>query len=134
VRIQRATYFLGGTRPCLSLHSHSFTTAVYTPSHPENELVNRTNGNVDQRQRFLPFGGTHTTVGSDLAGRGYTGHLHNDEVGLIYMNARYYVPSLGRFASADTLVPDPTNPQLTQDTFYRNILALSRGVRPVAVC
>ena len=27
------------------------------------------------------------------------------------MNARYYVPSLGRFASADTLVPDPTNPQ-----------------------
>jgi RHS repeat-associated protein len=73
--------------------------------------VNRTNGNVDQRQRFLPFGGTHTTAGSDLAGRGYTGHLHNDGVGLIYMNARYYVPSLGRFASADTLVPDPTNPQ-----------------------
>jgi RHS repeat-associated protein len=33
------------------------------------------------------------------------------ELGLIYMNARYYVPSLGRFASADTLVPDPTNPQ-----------------------
>jgi RHS repeat-associated protein len=32
------------------------------------------------------------------------------ELGLIYMNARYYVPSLGRFASADTLVPDPTNP------------------------
>jgi RHS repeat-associated protein len=32
-------------------------------------------------------------------------------LGLIYMNARYYVPSLGRFASADTLVPDPTNPQ-----------------------
>jgi hypothetical protein len=27
------------------------------------------------------------------------------------MNARYYVPSLGRFASADTIVPDPTNPQ-----------------------
>ncbi|MDA0241961.1 MAG: lipid II-degrading bacteriocin [Chloroflexi bacterium] len=43
--------------------------------------------------------------------RGYTGRLHNDGVGLIYMNARYYVPSLGRFASADTLVPDPTNPQ-----------------------
>ena len=27
------------------------------------------------------------------------------------MNARYYVPSLGRFASADTKIPDPTNPQ-----------------------
>jgi hypothetical protein len=27
------------------------------------------------------------------------------------MNARYYVGSIGRFASADTLVPDPSNPQ-----------------------
>ena len=37
--------------------------------------------------------------------------MHNDGVGLIYMNARYDVPSLGRFASADTIVPDPSNPQ-----------------------
>ena len=27
------------------------------------------------------------------------------------MNARYYLPHLGRFASPDTLVPDPANPQ-----------------------
>jgi hypothetical protein len=27
------------------------------------------------------------------------------------MNARYYVPEVGRFASPDTLVPDPGNPQ-----------------------
>jgi hypothetical protein len=27
------------------------------------------------------------------------------------MNARFYVPSIGRFASADTIVPNPTNPQ-----------------------
>jgi RHS repeat-associated protein len=37
--------------------------------------------------------------------------LHNDGVGLIYMNARYYVPSLGRFASADTIVPNEVDPQ-----------------------
>jgi RHS repeat-associated protein len=30
---------------------------------------------------------------------------------LIYMNARYYVPSVGRFASADSIVPQPANPQ-----------------------
>jgi len=34
-----------------------------------------------------------------------------EDVGLIYMNARWYVPGIGRFASADTLVPDPANPQ-----------------------
>jgi hypothetical protein len=27
------------------------------------------------------------------------------------MNARYYLPSAGRFISPDTIVPDPTNPQ-----------------------
>ncbi len=27
------------------------------------------------------------------------------------MNARFYVPGLGRFLSADTIVPDPANPQ-----------------------
>ncbi|MGH2536542.1 MAG: RHS repeat-associated core domain-containing protein, partial [Candidatus Promineifilaceae bacterium] len=46
---------------------------------------------------------------------GFTGRAHNnrppDGVGLIYMNARCFVPAVGRFASADTLVPDPQNPQ-----------------------
>ncbi|MBK7203037.1 MAG: hypothetical protein IPH87_21300 [Anaerolineae bacterium] len=31
--------------------------------------------------------------------------------GLYFYNARYYDPSLGRFASADTLIPNPGNPQ-----------------------
>ena len=42
---------------------------------------------------------------------GYTGQKHNDDLGLIYFNARYYVPGIARFASADTLVPSHTNPQ-----------------------
>jgi RHS repeat-associated protein len=33
------------------------------------------------------------------------------DLGLIYMNARYYLPEVGRFISPDTLVPDPGNPQ-----------------------
>ncbi|MGH2537514.1 MAG: RHS repeat-associated core domain-containing protein, partial [Candidatus Promineifilaceae bacterium] len=32
-------------------------------------------------------------------------------VGLIYMNARFYVPAVGRFASADSIVPDNENPE-----------------------
>ena len=27
------------------------------------------------------------------------------------MNARYYLPEIGRFISPDSIVPDPTNPQ-----------------------
>ncbi|MCL4872115.1 MAG: hypothetical protein KJ063_24400 [Anaerolineae bacterium] len=32
-------------------------------------------------------------------------------LGLLYYNARFYVPGIGRFANADTIVPDPVNPQ-----------------------
>ncbi|MCL4872222.1 MAG: hypothetical protein KJ063_24955, partial [Anaerolineae bacterium] len=32
-------------------------------------------------------------------------------MGLTYMNARFYSPTSGRFLTADTLIPSPTNPQ-----------------------
>jgi RHS repeat-associated protein len=77
------------------------------------------NGNVvaGSRTYYMPFGdyrvgGAPTQTITD---RGYTGHLHNNTgangVGLIYMNARFYVPGIGRFASADTIVPNPFNAQ-----------------------
>ena len=34
-----------------------------------------------------------------------------NDLGLIYMNARYYLPQIGRFVSPDTMVPEPGNPQ-----------------------
>ncbi len=67
--------------------------------------------------RYLPFGDwrTEPTTNPALTDMGFTGHKHNNsganDLGLIYMNARFYVPGLGRFASADTIVPDPNNPQ-----------------------
>ncbi len=43
------------------------------------------------------------------------------DLGLIYMNARFYAPGLGRFLSADTIVPNPTNPQsLNRYSYTRN--------------
>jgi RHS repeat-associated protein len=79
--------------------------------------------------RYLPFGGWRTTPTAGLTDRGFTGHKHNNlgsnDLGLIYMNARYFVPSIGRFASADTLVPDPTNPQ----SFNRYTYGLNNPLR-----
>jgi RHS repeat-associated protein len=64
---------------------------------------------------YYPFGEYRFAPETDLTDRGFTGHRHNNmtanDLGLIYMNARYYVPAIGRFASADTIVPDPANPQ-----------------------
>ncbi len=43
--------------------------------------------------------------------RGYTGHEHLDEVGLIHMNGRVYDPQLGRFLSADPFIQFADNSQ-----------------------
>ncbi len=67
---------------------------------------------------YEPFG-TYlvppTATNPSLTDRGFTGHKHNNLspvwLGLIYMNARYYHPQLGRFISPDSIVPEPANPQ-----------------------
>lgn len=62
---------------------------------------------------YEPFGafltmptGTNPSV-TDL---GFTGHWQNNtgsyNFGLVYMNARYYLTEVGRFVSADTIVPE----------------------------
>ncbi|MBE7531264.1 MAG: RHS repeat-associated core domain-containing protein [Chloroflexi bacterium] len=68
--------------------------------------------------RYLPFGGWRGAAPTaGLTDRGFTGHKHNnlgsgaENLGLIYMNARYYSPYINRFISADSIVPDPANPQ-----------------------
>ena len=67
---------------------------------------------------YEPFGAfltTPTGTNPSVTDRGFTGHRHNNtgsyNFGLIYMNARYCHPQLGRFVSPDTIVPEPGNPQ-----------------------
>ncbi|MCL4872068.1 MAG: hypothetical protein KJ063_24165 [Anaerolineae bacterium] len=50
----------------------------------------------------------HSTL---LIERGRTGHHENREIGLTYMNARFYSPTSGRFLTADIIMPGLTNPQ-----------------------
>ncbi len=70
--------------------------------------------------RFDPFGNYRTlpTTNPGTTNHGFTGHRHNNtgvyptlNVGLIYMNARYYLPEVGRFISPDSIVPEPIEPQ-----------------------
>lgn len=50
----------------------------------------------------------NTSGGTD---RGYTGHEHLDDVGVIHMNGRIYDPRLGVFMQTDPFIQDPTNLQ-----------------------
>ena len=59
---------------------------------------------------YEPYGAYRATppaTNPDITNHGFTGHRH-DNIGdnamaLIYMNARYYMPEIGRFISPDAI-------------------------------
>lgn len=83
------------------------------------EVLLDANGAVSERQSFAAFGehrgadwkdnGNQPTATSTR--RGFTGHEHLEESGLVHMNGRVYDPVIGRFLSADIVYQDTANAQ-----------------------
>lgn len=73
-------------------------------------------GSVVQESRYDAWGKrvahSFTTTGELITDRGFTGHEHLDEFGLINMNGRLYDPLLGRMLSPDNFIQNPMNSQL----------------------
>lgn len=67
------------------------------------------NGNIISRENVTPYGDSlgkqdstnGVAVGNPEHGLGYTGHVRDNDLGLTYMQARYYDPTVGRFMGAD---------------------------------
>lgn len=55
-------------------------------------------GNVLSEAHYKPYGETEEEKKEDI---GYTGHMEDTDLGLTYMQARYYDPVVGRFLSND---------------------------------
>ncbi|PWN69184.1 hypothetical protein C1631_014070 [Chryseobacterium phosphatilyticum] len=83
-------------------------------------------GNKLEQRHFDAWGNfTHLQIGNGaiitdkqqllaanlLIDRGYTGHEHFTEIGIIHMNGRLYDPLLRRFLNADENIQDPYNTQ-----------------------
>ncbi len=63
--------------------------------------------------KYSPFGASRNTqaeIDAFLTRNLFTGQKL-DDTGLYYYGARYYDPNIGKFISADTIVPDPADPQ-----------------------
>ncbi|MCA9931920.1 MAG: hypothetical protein KC419_25725 [Anaerolineales bacterium] len=122
VVIQRRTYSLGGQPIAVRINGdpvaanngifyfhtdHLGSTSVMT-KHSDGYIVG-------SMARYTPFGDWRTEPGADLTDRGFTGHMSNNnganDLGLIYMNARFFLSGVARFVTADTIVPNPINPQ-----------------------
>jgi RHS repeat-associated protein len=69
-----------------------------------------TTGSQVSSQRYYPYGarrGSNTVVTPYR----FTSQREESTIGLYYYGARYYDAALGRFIQADTIVPEPGNPQ-----------------------
>jgi RHS repeat-associated protein len=85
--------------------------------------ITNATGVVTQRMAYDPFGkrreasGTYDAQGKLIVDnaqgtdRGFTGHEHMDDIGVIHMNGRVYDPTIGRFMQPDPLISQPSNLQ-----------------------
>lgn len=83
--------------------------ATYWLHHDHLQSIRATTdgtGAVVQRAQFKPYGEELQTVALVPETKAFIGERQDDETGLLYLHARYYDPTLGRFLQPDTLDPD----------------------------
>ncbi len=78
------------------------------------------NGDLLERRHYDAFGDVRRAIGESLQAlvtfgettdKGYTGHKHLTQSGLIHMGGRVFDPQVGRFTSADPHIQSPLNSQ-----------------------
>ncbi len=80
-------------------------TYVYTDAQGTPLAKADANGNITATFDYAPYGAQ--ALGTPPSGPGYTGHVNDPDTGLVYMQARYYDPAVGRFLSVDPVGPSP---------------------------
>ena len=137
----RKSFFLGNTRIAEEEHAIpsglQFACAVGTPCgeidpvhhlrffHQDHlgstNIITNEQGQQTLLMEYFPFGEVKVRTGSDPVTHTFTGHEEDLETDLIYANARYYDPKIGRFITPDTYVQSPEDPQsLNRYAYARN--------------
>ena len=100
-------YTLGSQR--VAMRQGSTLTYLHGDHLGSASLATNASGGKVSEMRYTPYGGTRS--GSMPTDRQFTGQRRESGLGLYDYNARFYDPLLGRFLQADTIVPNPANPQ-----------------------
>ena len=84
-------------------------------------VITDPNGNVMSETLYKAWGEIRYSSGSSPTDYTYTGQRSEmDDIGLMFYNARWYSPELGRFAQADTTIPGNNNPSAWDRYSYVN--------------
>lgn len=91
----------------------------YHPDYNRNiSYVTNEGGNKVYQAYYKPYGEIAETVGRDVVKYKFNTHELDAESGMYYYNARYYDSNIGRFITADTVVPNPGKSQLMNRYMY----------------
>jgi RHS repeat-associated protein len=106
-------YYAGAQRVAMRITAGVSTTVIYLHGDHlgSTSLTTSAGGQVVARVLYYPYGEERYTVGTLTTDYGYTGQRKNGYLDTYSMGARDYDPRLGRWLSADTIVPNPANPQ-----------------------
>jgi RHS repeat-associated protein len=116
-----ARYIFAGSQRIAMKPVGGGTLYYHTDHLGSSTVVTGESGNIEQAIVYEPYGRTRASYGPTDVHHKFTGQELDDSTGLYHYNARYYDPALGRFLSADTIVPDPANPQsLNRYAYARN--------------
>jgi RHS repeat-associated protein len=103
----------------LSFNASAAMTVKYQHTDVLGSLIAETdsNGHIIQKTHYQAYG---EQIGGQKAGIGYTGHLEDTDLGLTYMQQRYYDPEIGRFYSNDPVGFSASNPMMFNRYAYAN--------------
>ena len=112
-QVYRLYYYVGGQRVAVRRRDASGDelTYIFGDHLGSTSVTADANGTLLSRTLYHPWGTVRYQTGALPTDYTYTGqYSYTDAFGLMYYNARWYDPALGRFAQADTLIPGAGNP------------------------
>jgi RHS repeat-associated protein len=113
-------YYFNGQRVAMR-GSDDAVTWIHGDHLGSTSLTTNESGVAGARQLYAPFGEVRWASGALGTDFGFTGQWEDVYIGLVHMGARWYNVNVGRWVSADTIVPDPGNPQdFNRYTYSRN--------------
>jgi RHS repeat-associated protein len=102
-------YTFGGQR--VAMRSYMGVLWLHGDQLGSASLMTDGGGNEVGQARYKPFGEKRSEWNAYFSDRKFTGQREEAGIGLYDYGARFYSPLLGRFISADSIVPGAGNPQ-----------------------
>lgn len=120
-----ADIYIRGTGLISKRHFYNGMTSdvSYYLQNAHGDIVNLTSetGDKTKTYRYDAFGVEKNADENDINPFRYSGEYFAKETGTIYLRARYYDPSIGRFITRDTVTGTPNDPlSLNLYTYCRN--------------